>query len=154
MSANRSVEMMEYAADTQTAATATRRRLIRYVAAALSGLTAGMYFLIGFHVVTVLDANVDQTWALLPAAAYAFGAALLVMFDHRVFWIPGAVLQVFVIFTYFNLASRRTPAYEFWGVLIRIAQLALFIALAYLSVRPPVAKASASGSSSYKEELP
>jgi hypothetical protein len=111
-----------------------RRRVIRYFAAVVSGLTAVMYFLIGFNVVSVLDANADQSWGLLAGVAYAIGALLLLAFDRRIVWILGAFLQVFVIYTYFNLAGNRSPAYEVWGILIRIAQSMILIALAYLVV--------------------
>jgi hypothetical protein len=75
------------------------------------------------------------------------GTLLLLAFDRRVLWILGAILQVFVIYTYFNLASQRTPAYEVWGILIRIAQLMILIALVYLEVRLPLAQAAGPGGS-------
>ncbi len=139
MAANSSREMMEQVAE--------RRRTIRYFAAVLSGATALMYFLIGFHVVSVLDAPADQTWGIVPGVAYAFGALLLLAFDRRVLWILGAILQVFVIYTYFNLASQRTPAFEVWGILIRIAQLTILIALVHLEVRLRLARAAEPGGS-------
>ena len=43
-----------------------------------------------------------------------------------------------VIYTYFNLASQRTPAFEVWGILIRIAQVMILVALVYLEVRLPL----------------
>jgi hypothetical protein len=46
------------------------------------------------------------------------------------------------MYTYFNLAAQRTPAYEVWGILIRIAQLMILIALVYLEVRLPLAQAA------------
>lgn len=154
MSANLSRGMMNQATDVEKdgraadpTARAKRRRSIRYFAAAMSGATAVMYFLIGFHVVSVLDAPADQTWGLIAGGAYAFGALLLLAFDRRVLWILGAILQVFVIYTYFNLASQRTPAYEVWGILIRIAQLMILIALVYLEVRLPLAQAAGPGGS-------
>lgn len=119
---------------------ARRRRIIRYFAAVVSGATAVMYFLIGFRVVSVLDGHADQTWGLFAGAAYALGALLLLAFDRRVLWILGAILQVFVIYTYFNLASQRTPAYEVWGIVIRIAQMMILIALVCLEVRLPSAR--------------
>lgn len=139
MSANSSREMMEQATE--------RRRAIRYFAAAVSGATAVMYFLIGFHVVSVLAPPADQTWGIAPGIAYVLGTLLLLAFDRRVLWILGAILQVFVIYTYFNLASQRTPAYEVWGILIRIAQSMILIALVYLEVRLPLVQAAGSGSS-------
>jgi hypothetical protein len=115
-----------------------RRRLIRYFAALMAALTAVMYFLIGFRVVTVLgDTNADQSFGFFAGAAYALGAVLLVAFERRIVWILGAALQVFVIYTYFDLASQRTPTFEIWGILIRIAQVFILVALAYLAMRLP-----------------
>ncbi|MCL4248872.1 MAG: hypothetical protein KJ065_12065 [Anaerolineae bacterium] len=129
-----------------------RRRIIRYVAAALAAVTAVIYVMIGLHLVSVLDGNADQTWALAPAAAYALGAVLLVIYDRRLLWILGAALQVFVIFTYFNLALQRTPAYEVWGIVLRVVQLLILIALIYLEVRLPL-KQTDSSSSGAREPL-
>ncbi len=112
---------------------ASTHHLIRYFAAVMSGLTAFIYFLIGFHLVTVLDANADQTWGLLACVAYVLGAVLLFTSERRIVWILGALFQIFVIFTYFNVASQRTPDYEVWGILLRIIQSIIFIALTYLS---------------------
>ncbi|HLF25529.1 MAG TPA: hypothetical protein VJG32_04285 [Anaerolineae bacterium] len=126
-------------------ARAKRRRTIRYFAAVASAATAVMYFLIGFHIVSVLDGRADQTWGIVAGSAYVLGALLLLAFDRRVLWIMGAILQVFVIYTYFNLASQRTPAYEVWGILIRIAQVMILIALVYLEVRLPLAQPAGPG---------
>lgn len=119
-----------------TGAEVARRRMIRYAAAGLAAVTAVLYLLIGLHLITVLDGNADQTWGLAPAAAYALGAALLVGYDRRLVWILGALLQVFVIYTYFNLAAQRSPAYEVWGIAIRVVQFSLLAVLAYLATRP------------------
>ena len=147
MSANLSRGMMNQVTDVEKdgraadpTARAERRRTIRYFATAVSGATAVMYFLIGFRVVSVLDAPADQSWGFVAGGAYALGAMLLLAYDRRVIVILGAILQVFVIYTYFNLASQRTPAYEVWGILIRIAQVMILIALVYLEARLPLAR--------------
>lgn len=121
---------------------AKRRRTIRYLAAAASGIIALVYFLIGLGAVTVLDTvagapavepKLLQAYFGIPAAlAFALGTWLLLAFDRRILWILGAILQVFVIYAYFDLAAQRTPAYESWGILIRIIQVMLLGALVYL----------------------
>jgi len=121
------------------------RRAIRLLAAFVAGGIAVIYFLIGFHVVTVLDANADQTFGLFAGVAYALGVVLLLAYERRIVWILGAILQVFVIFTYFNLAAQRAPAFEVWGILLRIAQFVLLIVLTYLAIRAPQASASSPG---------
>ena len=129
MSANRSLHFHGTGADSL--------RAIRYFAALVSGLTAVIYFLIGFNVVTVVNPGVGQEFGLYAGAAYALGTVVLVLYERRLLWVLGAILQVFVIYTYFSLASQRTPAYEFWGILIRVAQFIILIALAYLALHAP-----------------
>jgi hypothetical protein len=65
------------------------------------------------------------------------GAALILAFDRRWLWTIGALAQLFIIWTYFNLADQRVPAYEFWGVSIRVLQVMLTALLVYLAVVPP-----------------
>ncbi|MCX7783942.1 MAG: hypothetical protein N2318_09925 [Meiothermus sp.] len=113
------------------------RRTVRYVAALLAGLTATIYLLIGFCVVSVIEAAcADQVFGTFAAVAYLLGMVLLLFLDNRWLWGLGAAFQVIVIFLYFNLAPQRVPAYEVWGILIRIAQLLLLGALVYLAIRP------------------
>ena len=114
---------------------------LRYVAAFIAALTAIVYFMIGFNVVSVLDevtlASADQTFGLYAGIAYVLGALLLVAVNRRMIWTLGALLQIFVIFTYFDLASQRSPAFEIWGILLRIAQFILLVMLAYLAIHTP-----------------
>ncbi len=114
------------------------RRVIRYFGAIVSAVIAVIYLLIGSRVLIVLDGNGDQVFGLFACAAFILGAVLLVAFDRRILWILGALLQVFVIFTYFNLASQRAPAFESWGITLRIIQLPLLITLTYLALRAPL----------------
>ena len=37
---------------------------------------------------------------------------------------------------YFGASAQRTPPFEMWGLLIRVAQAVLFVALVILAVRP------------------
>ena len=126
--------------EVQNPARVARRRVIRYVAAALSAVTAIIYLLIGLQVLIVLDTPSDQIFGYFASAAYALGVFLLLAYDRRLFVILGALFQVFVIFQYFNLASQRTPDYEVWGIVLRVAQALILIALVYLEVRLPLAQ--------------
>jgi hypothetical protein len=66
------------------------------------------------------------------------GAVLLLAFDRRLVWILGAILQIFVIYSYFNFAPQRTPTFEIWGILLRVAEVLIFTALVFLvAVRVP-----------------
>lgn len=127
--------------------TETTRRIVRYGAALLSAAVAVIYFMIGFYVVSVLDGpNPEQRWGLAAGAAYALGTLLLVALDRRFLWVLGAALQVFVIWAYFDVAPRRLPAFEIWGILLRVVQVALLGALVYLAARPsPVAQRPTQG---------
>lgn len=116
---------------------AARRRTIRIVAAGLSAITAAIYLLIGLQVLIVLDTPADQFFGFFACAGYALGVYLLIAQDRRVVVILGALFQVFVIYQYFNLASQRVPTYEIWGLLLRIPQVMILIALVYLEVRLP-----------------
>lgn len=120
---------------------------IYFAGAALAALTAVIYFLIGFNLVTVVELAPGevsgQAFFGIPAAlAYTLGAVLLIFFRRRLFWILGALLQVLVIAMYFTVAPDRTPSFEVWGILIRIAQFLLLGVLVYLIFRParPAAK--------------
>lgn len=119
------------------------RQTIRYVAAGLSAVIAGIYFLIGIGVLVVVDpgaAAPDAPPMLVFGAsaggAFLLGAVLLAELDRRWLWILGAILQVLVAWGYFTVAADRTPAFEAWGITLRIIQVPLLAALVYLAVRP------------------
>lgn len=133
MSANQSLKTPDHVTDHKL----ETYRMVRYFAALVTALTAIMYFMIGFNVVTVVDPGIGQAFGIYAGAAYVVGAVLLVSYERRLLWVLGAILQVFVIYTYFSLAPERTPAYEFWGILIRIAQVVILIALGYLAMQSP-----------------
>jgi hypothetical protein len=116
---------------------ASRRRTARYYAVALTLITSLAYFLIGLQVLTVLEDPGDQTsFGFIAGSAFLLGALVIILTDNRVVMGLGAFAQAFIIFTYFNLASEREPAFEIWGILIRVVQLLLFGALVYLALGP------------------
>lgn len=116
------------------------RRTIRYVAAALAAAMAAIYFLIGLGVLTVVDGQATDPSMLgfgaSAGAAFLLGAILLAELDRRWLWIAGAVLQVFVIWGYFGVAPQRDPAFEMWGIVLRVIQVPLLVALVSLAMRP------------------
>jgi hypothetical protein len=117
------------------------RRTIRYAAAGLSAVMAAIYFLIGIGALHVVETHPGDPSLLafgLPAGgAFLLGSLLLVLFDRRELWILGAVLQVLVVLGYFAVAASRTPAFELWGITLRLIQIPLFVALVYLVMRAP-----------------
>lgn len=119
-----------------------RRSLVRHVAAGLCLATAVVYAAIGLGVVTVVDEVSPDAPPMLmfgvsAAATFILGAALLARLDHRALWAAGAVYQIGVIVAYVNVAPQRTPPFEAWGILIKVLQLGILLALAYLLVRSP-----------------
>lgn len=117
------------------------RHLVRYAAAALAVAMAVIYYLIGLgvlEVVTETPEGMSLFWFGIPAgSAFLLGAVLLVGFDRRILWMLGAVLQVFVVIGYLMVAPDRTPAFETWGITLRIIQVPLLAALVYLALRAP-----------------
>ena len=122
------------------------RATVRHAAALVAGAMAVIYFLIGAGVLQVVTPNEDPGFLLVFGAsagsAFLVGALLLMRFDRRWLWMLGAALQVFVFWGYFSVAPDRTPAFEPWGITLRIVQVPLLIALLYLAVRPAQQRAS------------
>jgi len=117
-----------------------QRRTIRSVAAGLAATMAVIYFLIGLGVLTVVDGQTGDpsmlTFGASAGAMFALGAILLAELDRRWLWIAGAVLQVLVFAAYIGVAADRSPAFETWGIVLRIIQVPLFAALVWLASRP------------------
>ena len=118
------------------------RRSVRNFAAAVSAVTALLYALIGVGLLTVVapgtsDEGDMQAFGLPAAGAFLIGALLLILFDNRVLWLLGAILQVIVLVGYVAMAGIRTPQFEVWGILIKATQLVLLGALAFLVLRAP-----------------
>lgn len=115
------------------------RHTIRLGAAALAAAMAAIYYLIGLGVLHVVEGSQDDPQAMmafgLPAGTmFLVGAVLLVLQDRRVLWIVGAILQVLVFAMYISVAPTRTPSYEVWGITLRIIEIPLAIALAWLAL--------------------
>lgn len=123
--------------------TSPRRQRLRSIAAALAGGVAVLYVLIAANLVTVVDGPAEQvardqlSFAGPAAAMYALGALLLWRFDRRWLWVLGAVLQVMVVAMYFTVAPERDPAFEVWGLSIRVLQIGLLVPLVLLAARRP-----------------
>ena len=115
------------------------RRTIRLGAAVLAAAMAGIYYLIGVGVLHVVEGAQDDPQAMLafgvPAGTmFLLGAVLLATQDRRVLWVVGAVLQVLVFAMYIQVAPTRTPSYETWGIALRVIEIPLAAALAWLAL--------------------
>jgi hypothetical protein len=114
------------------------RRTIRLSAAGLATTIAALYLLIGVKAVAVIDDVEGQPAFGLPAAAaFAVAAILLLVVDRRWLWAIGAILQLLIIVTYVAVAGDRSPQFELWGILIRIAQVAFLATLIALALPRP-----------------
>lgn len=117
------------------------RRTVRLGAAALAGLMAGIYALIGLGVARVVAAADDPgflaVFGAMAASAFAAWAVVLVATDRRWLWGIATLFQLFVYWGYFAVAPDRTPAFEPWGIALRVIQLPLVLALVYLTFSAP-----------------
>lgn len=128
----------------RTSSPATESRLrARRSAAILAGLVAAVYVLIAADIVTVIDAPADDVardqfgFAAPAVVAYALGAFLLLRYDARWLWTLGAVFDALVITMYFVVAPERDPAFELWGITLRVLQLLLLVPLVRLAWHRP-----------------
>lgn len=115
---------------------------VRYVAAALAGITAILYFLIAAHVLPVVE-DMDRgvtVFGLIAGVGFCLITIALVLWKRRFVWIAVAVLQVFAIAMYFVVGRDRVPHYEIWGLLIRIPQVLIIGTTAYLALRATPAR--------------
>jgi hypothetical protein len=114
--------------------------MVRHVGAGLAATMAVIYYLIGLGVLDVGGSGDQQAgllvFGVLAGSAFLLGAVLLARFDRRWLWITGALFQVFVYWAYIDISKSRTPPFETWGILLRIIELPLLLALVYLALRP------------------
>lgn len=122
----------------------SRLRLRRLAALICAGI-AGVYVLIGLEVVTVsrpTDAEVNlAVFGFGAATVFLVGLVLLLRTDRRVVWALGAALQLMIAAMYVGVSSDRDPAFEAWGLGLRVPQLVLFGILVYLAMKPSGAEA-------------
>jgi hypothetical protein len=115
-------------------------RRVRRGAAAGAAVTAVLYLLIGFEVLSIGEATGGQDAGLLGFGLMAGGsfvvvALLLILVARRLVWIAIAIWQVIVIGMYVAVASVREPPFEPWGLAIKACQLAILGSAVYLSLR-------------------
>jgi uncharacterized protein len=121
------------------------RLSLRRLGALLCAGIAGVYVLIGAEVVTVAQESEEggdiRVFGFGAAAIFLVGMALLLWTDRRPLLLAGAILQGFIIAMYVAVAAEREPAFEAWGVALRLPQLMLMGLLLYLALRPSEAQA-------------
>lgn len=116
-----------------------RSEAVRRVAVALVAVSAIIYYLIGFGVLDVggLDSVERMAFGLIAGTAFALGAFMLARAEKRVMFVLAALGMAFVIWAYFDIAPDRDPAYETWGIVLRVIQFPTLALLGYLAVRLP-----------------
>jgi hypothetical protein len=108
--------------------------LVRYVAAAISCAAAMVYVLIAADVVTVMQEQADEAPVppVVAAVLLAAVAGLLVRSDRRGVLIGAISVQAFLIVFYFVVAIERVPAFEAWGIGLKLAQGIVLVLLTWL----------------------
>ncbi|HSL58308.1 MAG TPA: hypothetical protein VK866_10745 [Acidimicrobiales bacterium] len=122
----------------------SRRWLLRRVGAALAGVMAAVYYLIGAEVITVAEATAEAgeeeidigVFGVGAGTIFLVGALLLLLVDRRPIWAVGAALQVLIFVMYLAVSSDREPAFEPWGIALRAVEIPLLAVLVYLAVTP------------------
>jgi hypothetical protein len=113
--------------------------VVRAVAVGASLVAAALYLLIGFGIVDIGESEGSDPaliqFGLLMGAIFAITAGLLWFVQTRLVLIAAAVVQVIVLIGYVAVASSREPAFELWGILVKVAQAVVLVAVAYLFIR-------------------
>lgn len=114
------------------------RRAIRRAAAAICGVMVAVYAAIGLGATSIEPSEEMSllTFGLGAASIFVIGAVLLLVLDVRLLWAAGAAVQLGIAGMYVAVSADRTPAFEAWGVGLRVLQVPLFILLVLLAVRP------------------
>lgn len=116
-------------------------RALRVTVAGLSAAAAVVYLQIGLEILRVEHPGTSDPgllwFGIAAAAAYLFGAFVILVSNRMLLWLAGAFVQVFAIFAYVGLPDGRTPLHEFWGTTLRVVQSLILLALVVLISRYP-----------------
>lgn len=111
------------------------------VAATGAAVVAVAYLLIGVSAIHVVEDQQGTVPPMLVSALLFAGLTVaLARAPRRGVIVAGIALQILVIVGYLAVAAERTPAFEAWGIAIKVVQVALVGMLAYLALRPPVTR--------------
>jgi hypothetical protein len=114
---------------------------VRYVAAAAATATSAIYYLIGLGVLNIGGSKSGEmvnpgVFGGGAGTAYLLLAVLLIFSDRRWIWVLALLAQMWVYLVYFAASAGREPAFELWGITLRLLQVPVLIALVYLSIKP------------------
>jgi hypothetical protein len=121
---------------TSTRSPSDRGVELRWAAAGLCLAIAAIYGLIWSGAVSVVvDAEPGELGILgFAGAVFLVLAGLLWRFANRALWAAVTALQLLVIWMYIAVGAEREPAFELWGISIRVLQVALIGVLVTLLV--------------------
>jgi hypothetical protein len=114
-----------------------RQSALQKVAALGAVAIAGLYAVTGTGLVAVSENQPPGAVPPLLIAAVLFLvlAVLLVRKQRRWVWVAGAGLQALLIVLYLVVAADRVPAFEAWGVTVKLLQVGMLGALVGLAVQ-------------------
>ncbi len=113
-----------------TTAARSRRQLVGVGASAVIALLYGGLYV---GVLSIPGASDGERGILgVAAAVFVVLTALLWWKPNRLVLAAGAALQVLLSWMYLAIAPERDPAFEIWGVSIRVVSLALLLTLVSL----------------------
>jgi len=100
-----------------------------------------IYFLIGLSILsiggTTSGEGVDlPTFGFSAGLAFLVLATLLVSTDRRWLWAAATVVLTLVFVIYLGVSAIREPAFEVWGMTLRLIQIPLMAAVLYLAIKP------------------
>jgi hypothetical protein len=115
----------------------THTRALTAIVLALTAACAVVYLAIGLGFIyeQPKDGVPLAVFGFSAAAAFALGVVLMVVRPGRNVWILGAAFMAFVIVAYVNVAPKRNPSFEIWGISLKIAQAFILAALLGLLAR-------------------
>jgi hypothetical protein len=114
------------------------RREIKHVGAVASAAMAAIYALIGLGVLDIGGSTSGETvdlavFGFSAGMAYLVLAVLLVFTDRRWLWLLAVLAMLWVYVIYVSTSGVREPAFEIWGIALRLIQLPLLAVLVYLA---------------------
>lgn len=118
------------------------RAQIRRIGATASALMALLYYLIGLGVLNVGGSTTGEMvdlrmFGFSAGSAFLVLAVLLALTDLRWVWAIALLAQFFVYIVYIGASGGRAPAFEIWGITLRLIQLVVIAALVYLTFKAP-----------------
>jgi hypothetical protein len=120
-------------------------QLLRGLAVILCAACAVVYLAIGLGLIYEQPEKGVRLWAFgfSAALAFALGVVLLLSSPGRRVLIGGVAFMALAIVAYLAVSPNRNPSFEIWGISLKIAQVAILVALLGLLARDRTSAPSA-----------